>query len=61
MKWFSSIQQSSNSLVNAGASAGIDVLVRDKILSKSNWLVRTTVPFILKQISNLFIGSGSKN
>lgn len=63
IKWSGGIQKMlfPSSIASVGANAGIDVLVRDKILSKSNWIVRTVVPFILKRFSNLFLGSDKKN
>ncbi len=43
-------QINKNPLAVAGASAGIDLLVRDKLLSKSNWIIRSLVPLALKNI-----------
>jgi hypothetical protein len=37
------------SLLKFAASAGIDLLVGQKLLSKSNWLIRLIVPLFLKK------------
>jgi hypothetical protein len=47
-------QMNKNPLAVAGASAGIDLLVRDKLLSKSNWIVRSLVPLVLKNVVSFF-------
>jgi hypothetical protein len=61
MKWAHAAQQSAqpSTLASAGAHAGIDLVVRDKILSKAHWSVRLIVPFILKQFSNLILDSSN--
>ena len=44
-----------SSLLKTGVSMGIDLLVRDNILAKAGWMVRTLLPVVLKGISNQFI------
>ncbi len=44
-----------SSLLKTGVSMGIDLLVRDNLLAKAGWIVRTLLPVILKGISNQFI------
>lgn len=62
MKWLPRIQQSiyPTTLASAGANAGIDILIKNKILTNSHWVVRTIVPFVLKRFSNLFLGAKKK-
>jgi len=42
-----------NSLLKFIASFGIDLLVGQKLLSKSNWLAKLLVPMVLKGVSAL--------
>jgi hypothetical protein len=53
-RWLGGVQRVSNHPIVAGANVGIDLLVRDKLLSKSNWFIRSVVPFALKNIVSLF-------
>jgi hypothetical protein len=46
----------SNSLLQAGTNLGIELFVRQKLLSKSGWFTKLVVPFILKKISTVAIG-----
>ena len=46
-----------NSILKFIASFGIDLLVGQKLLSKSNWLIRLLVPTVLKGASALALGS----
>jgi hypothetical protein len=41
-----------NSLLKMGAEAGIDFLIGQNLLSKSNWLAKLIIPFILKRFTN---------
>jgi hypothetical protein len=41
-----------NKLLQAGANLGIELLVRQKLLSKAGWLTKLVLPFILKKFSN---------
>ena len=41
-----------NKLLQAGANLGIELLVRQKFLSKAGWLTKLVLPFILKKISS---------
>jgi hypothetical protein len=41
-----------NSLLQAGTNIGIELLVRQKLLSKAGWLTKLVVPFLLKKISS---------
>ena len=40
-----------NKLWQAGTNLGIELLVRQKLLSKAGWLTKLVLPFILKKIS----------
>lgn len=40
-----------NPLLQAGTNLGIELLVRQKLLSKAGWFTKLVVPFILKKIS----------
>ena len=42
----------SSKLIQAGANLGIELLVRQKLLSKAGWLTKLVLPFILKKISS---------
>ncbi len=44
-----------SSILKTGLSMGIDLLVRDNLLSKANWVARAVLPVILKGISNQII------
>lgn len=39
-------------LLQAGTNLGIELLVRQKLLSKAGWLTRLVVPYILKKVSS---------
>ncbi len=52
---FKKKEAGTQSLLKTGVSLGIDLLVRDKLLSKAGWIVRAVLPFVLKGISNQFI------
>ena len=41
-----------NKLLQAGANLGIELLVRQKLLSKAGWLTKLVLPFILKRVSS---------
>jgi hypothetical protein len=41
-----------NRLLQAGANLGIELLVRQKLLSKAGWLTKIVLPFILKKVSS---------
>lgn len=41
-----------NTLLQAGTNLGIELLVRQKLLSKAGWLTKLVVPFLLKKISS---------
>ncbi len=49
-------KESGSSLLKFATSAGIDLLVGQKLLSKSNWLMKLLVPMFLKGISAKAIG-----
>jgi|SRR5687768_16581149 len=42
----------SSRLIQAGANLGIELLVRQKLLSKAGWLTKLVLPFILKKVSS---------
>ena len=44
-----------NALLHAGTNLGIELFVRQKLLSKSGWFTKLVVPFLLKKISNIAI------
>ena len=48
-----------NSVLKFIASFGIDLLVGQRLLSKSNWLTKLLVPMVLKGVSALAIGSNT--
>jgi len=48
-----------SSLLKTGLSIGIDLLVRDNLLSKANWASRIILPAILKVFSNQFVNTKS--
>ena len=41
-----------NKLLQAGTNIGIELLVRQKLLSKAGWFTKLVLPFILKKISS---------
>jgi hypothetical protein len=41
-----------NKLLQAGTNLGIELLVRQKLLSKAGWLTKLVLPFILKKVSS---------
>ena len=41
-----------NRLLQEGANLGIELLVRQKLLSKAGWLTKLVLPFILKKVSS---------
>ena len=41
-----------NKLLQGGANLGIELLVRQKFLSKAGWLTKLVVPFLLKKVSS---------
>jgi hypothetical protein len=41
-----------NTLLQAGANIGIELLVRQKLLSKAGWFTKLVLPFILKKVSS---------
>jgi hypothetical protein len=51
---------SGGSLLKFAASAGIDLLVGQKLLSKSNWLMRLIVPMFLKNVTSKAIGGNGE-
>ncbi len=52
-RWLSGTHENLKTPIAEGAKVGIDLLVRDNLLSKSNWLIRSIVPFVLKNIVNI--------
>lgn len=52
-------KDSNTSLLKFATSAGIDLLVGQKLLSKSNWLMRLIVPMLVKTFSSkAIVGQG---
>lgn len=47
-----SAPSNNNKLLQAGANLGIELLVRQKLLSKAGWLTKLVLPFILKKVSS---------
>ena len=43
---------SGNKLIQAGTNLGIELLVRQKLLSKAGWFTKLVVPYILKKVSS---------
>lgn len=41
-----------NKLLQAGTNLGIELLVRQKLLSKAGWFTKLVLPFILKKVSS---------
>ncbi|WP_276372575.1 hypothetical protein [Chryseolinea sp. H1M3-3] len=41
-----------NLLLQAGTNLGIELFVRQKLLSKAGWFTKLVVPFILKKVSS---------
>ena len=50
-----------NKLLQAGADLGIELLVRQKLLSKAGWLTKLVLPFILKKVSSRAIEKVQEN
>lgn len=48
-------RDTSNMLLNTGASKLIDTLVKNVILSRAGWFMRLAVPFLLKNVSSHYI------
>jgi hypothetical protein len=44
--------QPSSKLLQAGTNLGIELLVRQKLLSKAGWFTKLVVPYILKKVSS---------
>jgi hypothetical protein len=44
--------QPKSKLLQAGTNLGIELLVRQKLLSKAGWLTKLIVPYILKKVSS---------
>lgn len=53
-------KDSASSLLKFAASAGIDLLVGQKLLTKANWLVRLIVPMLLKSVTKKAIEDGNE-
>jgi hypothetical protein len=51
--------RSGGSFLKFVASAGIDLLVGQKLLTKANWLVRLIVPMLLKTVTKKAIEGGN--
>jgi hypothetical protein len=47
---------SNNSLLSVGTSLGIDLLVGQRLLAKSGWLLRLVIPMMLRKVSSRIIG-----
>jgi hypothetical protein len=41
-----------NKLLEAGTNLGIELFVRQRLLAKSGWFTKLTLPFLLKKISS---------
>jgi hypothetical protein len=41
-----------NKLLQVGTNIGIDILLRQKLLSKAGWLTRLVLPYVLKKVSS---------
>ena len=41
-----------NNLLQVGTNIGIELLVRQKLLSKAGWLTKLVLPYVLKKISS---------
>lgn len=50
-----------NSVLKTGASLAIDLVVGQRLLSKSSWIARLFVPLLLKAISSKVIENVRKN
>lgn len=48
----SSPVQPKSRLLQAGTNLGIELLVRQKLLSKAGWFTKLVVPYILKKVSS---------
>lgn len=53
-------EEKDNSILKGAASVGIDLLVGQKLLTKSNWLMRLLIPIILKKVTAAVIGNRKK-
>lgn len=53
-------EEKENSIIKGVASVGIDLLVGQKLLAKSNWLMRLLIPIILKKVSSTVLSSRKK-
>lgn len=51
IKTISNLVQSDDGIFKQGIGTGIDLLIRDTILSKAGWITKTIVPFILKNLT----------
>jgi hypothetical protein len=45
-------EQPKNKLLQAGTNLGIELLIRQKLLSKAGWFTKLVVPYILKKVSS---------
>ncbi|HKZ38272.1 MAG TPA: hypothetical protein VJ184_11515 [Chryseolinea sp.] len=41
-----------NKLLQVGTNIGIDILLREKLLSKAGWFTRLVLPYVLKKVSS---------
>jgi len=41
-----------NKLLQVGTNIGIDLLLRQKLLSKAGWFTRLVLPYVLKKVSS---------
>jgi hypothetical protein len=41
-----------NKLLQAGTNLGIEIFVRQRLLSKAGWLTKLVLPYILKKVSS---------
>lgn len=48
-------------LLQTGLSMGIDLLVRDNLLSRAGWATRAILPVVLKGLSKLFLHKKTLN
>lgn len=48
----SNSEQPKNKLLQAGTNLGIELLIRQKLLSKAGWFTKLVVPYILKKVSS---------
>lgn len=45
-------KQPSSKLLEAGTNLGIELFVRQKLLSKAGWFTKLVVPYLLKKVSS---------